>query len=84
MINWKKYYSGASGLFSVVIYSKNRNSVYKFVNSLKLFGIGQSWGGFESLVLYQNHNIQRVYKKYIKATSSYSKISYRFRGSKRS
>ena len=64
--NWKKYYSGSTGLFSVVIYSKNRNSLYRFVNSLKLFGIGQSWGGFESLVLYQSHLIQRVYKKYIK------------------
>jgi cystathionine beta-lyase len=50
----------------VVISSKNRNSVYNFINSLKLFGIGQSWGGFESLVLYQNHVIQRVYKKYVK------------------
>ncbi len=64
--NWKKYYSGATGLFSVFIYSKNKNSVFKFINSLKLFGIGQSWGGFESLVLYQNNNIERKYKKYIK------------------
>jgi len=64
--NWKKYYSGSTGLFSVVIKSKNRNSIYKFINSLKLFGIGQSWGGFESLVLYQSHVIQRVYKNYIK------------------
>ena len=64
--NWKKYYSGSTGLFSVIIKSKNRNSIYKFINSLKLFGIGQSWGGFESLVLYQSHVIQRVYKKYIK------------------
>ena len=62
--NWKKYYSGATGLLSVVIQSKSKNSVFKFVNSLKLFGIGQSWGGFESLVLYQK--IQRIYKKYIK------------------
>ena len=65
--NWKKHYSGATGLFSAFIYSKNKNSILKFVNSLKLFGIGQSWGGFESLVLYQNHNLERVYKKYIKA-----------------
>ena len=64
--NWKKYYSGSTGLFSVVINSKNRNSIYKFVNSLKLFGIGQSWGGFESLVLYQSYVIQRVYKKYVR------------------
>ncbi len=64
--NWKKYYSGSTGLFSVIIKSKNRNSIYKFINSLKLFGIGQSWGGFESLALYQSHVIQRVYKNYIK------------------
>ena len=33
--------------------SKNINSIRKFVNSLKLFGYGYSWGGFESLVLHQ-------------------------------
>tara|TARA_B100000579_G_scaffold406954_1_gene393817 strand:+ start:1157 stop:2332 length:1176 start_codon:yes stop_codon:yes gene_type:complete len=65
--NWKKYYSGSTGLFSIFIYSKNKNSVLKFVNSLRLFGIGQSWGGFESLALYQSQTIQRVYKKYIKS-----------------
>ena len=46
---WKKYYSGASGLMGLKIKSKNKNSVIKFVNSLKLFGYGYSWGGFESL-----------------------------------
>ena len=50
---WKKYYSGASGLMGVQIKSKNVNSVRKFVNSLKLFGYGYSWGGFESLALHQ-------------------------------
>ena len=52
---WKKYYSGASGLLGFKIKSKNKNSVLKFVNSLKLFGYGYSWGGFESLALYQSH-----------------------------
>ena len=52
---WKKYYSGASGLLGFKIKSKNKNSVLKFVNSLKLFGYGFSWGGFESLALYQTH-----------------------------
>ena len=51
---WKKYYSGASGLLGLLIKSKNKKNVIKFVNSLKLFGIGYSWGGFESLVLYQD------------------------------
>ena len=50
---WKKYYSGASGLMGLKIKSNNINSVKKFVNSLKLFGYGYSWGGFESLVLHQ-------------------------------
>ena len=40
---WKKYYSGASGLLGIVIKSKSKTSVYKFVNSLELFGIGYSW-----------------------------------------
>ncbi len=50
---WKKYYSGATGLFSIVIKSKKKSSVIKFVNSLNLFGIGYSWGGFESLAILQ-------------------------------
>lgn len=50
---WKKYYKGASGLMGLKIKAKNINSVRKFVNSLKLFGYGYSWGGFESLALHQ-------------------------------
>ena len=50
---WKKYYSGASGLMGLKIKSNNKNSVLKFVNSLKLFGYGYSWGGFESLAIHQ-------------------------------
>jgi len=55
---WKKYYSGASGLMGLKIKAKNKNSVIKFVNSLKLFGYGYSWGGFESLALYQDKREQ--------------------------
>ena len=50
---WKKYYSGATGLLSIVIKSKKKSSVVNFVNSLELFGIGYSWGGFESLAILQ-------------------------------
>ena len=60
--NWKKYYSGATGLLSLVIKSKAKSSVYKFINSLELFGIGYSWGGFESLAVYQD--LQREFHKY--------------------
>ena len=57
---WKKYYSGATGLLSIVVKSKKKSSVIKFVNSLELFGIGYSWGGFESLAILQE---LRSYKK---------------------
>ncbi len=50
---WKRYYSGASGLMGLKIKAKNKSSVLKFVNSLKLFGFGYSWGGFESLAMHQ-------------------------------
>ena len=50
---WKKYYSGASGLMGLKIKAKSKQSVIKFVNNLKLFGHGYSWGGFESLALHQ-------------------------------
>ena len=60
--NWKKYYKGATGLLGLVIKAKSKNSVFTFVNKLELFGIGYSWGGFESLAVYQD--IQREFKKY--------------------
>ena len=51
---WKKYYSGASGLMGLKVKSKNKKTVKNFINSLKLVGYGYSWGGFESLALYQS------------------------------
>ena len=64
---WKKYYSGASGLMGLRIKSKSKNSVIKFVNSLKLFGYGYSWGGFESLALHQELREQGN-RKYLNLT----------------
>ena len=52
---WKKYYKGSSGLMGLKIKYKNISYIDRFVNSLKLFGYGFSWGGFESLALYQTH-----------------------------
>ncbi len=60
---WKKYYSGANGLLSIVVKSKKKSSVVRFVNSLKLFGIGYSWGGFESLVILQDLRGDTKYTK---------------------
>ena len=50
---WKKYFSGTTSLFTIELdqdYSKDK--MYEFVDSLELFGIGASWGGFESLIRY--------------------------------
>ena len=48
---WKRDFKGACSLFSIVLRPVPEAAVHAFVDSLKLFGIGASWGGFESLVL---------------------------------
>ena len=63
---WKKYYSGATGLLSIVIKAKSKSSVLKFVNKLELFGIGYSWGGFESLAIYHDVSKSRNFYKFEK------------------
>ena len=45
-------------MLGIVIKSKSKSSVYKFVNSLEFFGIGYSWGGFESLAVYNDPIIE--------------------------
>jgi cysteine-S-conjugate beta-lyase len=48
---WKRDFTGACGLFSVVLKPVPQQAVYAFLNSLELFGIGASWGGYESLAI---------------------------------
>jgi len=48
---WKRDYMGASGLFSIVLKPKPQAAVDAMLDSLKLFGMGYSWGGFESLAI---------------------------------
>jgi cysteine-S-conjugate beta-lyase len=48
---WKRDFSGACGLFSVVFKPAPLEAVNAFLNRLTLFGIGASWGGFESLAI---------------------------------
>jgi cystathionine beta-lyase len=48
---WKRDFTGASGLFSVVLKPVPQKAVYAFLDTLNLFGIGASWGGFESLAI---------------------------------
>jgi len=47
---WKRDFAGSSGLFSFVLKGSKAKAAM-FVDSLELFGIGYSWGGFESLAL---------------------------------
>ena len=48
---WKRDFTGACGLFSIVLQDKPQKAVDAMLNSLKLFGMGFSWGGFESLAI---------------------------------
>lgn len=48
---WKRDFLGASGLFSVVLKPAPESAVHAMLNGLKLFGMGYSWGGYESLVI---------------------------------
>ena len=48
---WKRDFTGASGLFSIVLKPFAEEAVTKMLDGLELFGMGFSWGGFESLVV---------------------------------
>jgi cysteine-S-conjugate beta-lyase len=48
---WRRDFTGASGLFSIVLKPMPETSVYAFMNALALFGMGFSWGGYESLII---------------------------------
>jgi cystathionine beta-lyase len=48
---WKRDFTGAGGLFSVVLKPCPKTAVHAFLDALQLFGLGFSWGGFESLAL---------------------------------
>jgi cystathionine beta-lyase len=48
---WKRDFTGASGLFSIVLKPAPQQAVDALLDAVKLFGMGYSWGGFESLVI---------------------------------
>ncbi len=48
---WQRDFTGASGLFSVVLKPVPEKAVYAFLNALTLYGMGASWGGYESLAI---------------------------------
>lgn len=48
---WRRDYRGASGLFSIVLQPAPSHAIEAFLDHLALFGLGYSWGGYESLAL---------------------------------
>lgn len=50
-VHWVRDFTGAAGLFSVVFHPCSDEQLRAFVDALHHFGIGVSWGGYESLVL---------------------------------
>lgn len=48
---WKRDFTGCSGLFSIVLKEGRKDRVAAMLDGLKLFGMGYSWGGFESLAV---------------------------------
>lgn len=48
---WKRDFTGASGLFGMVLKPVSDQAVNAFLNALTLYGMGASWGGFESLAI---------------------------------
>jgi cystathionine beta-lyase len=48
---WKRDFTGASGLFSIVLKPAPQKAVDAMLDTVKLFGMGFSWGGFESLII---------------------------------
>ncbi len=48
---WKRDYSAGAGVFGVVLKTRDVVRSHAFLDALKIFGLGFSWGGFESLAL---------------------------------
>jgi len=61
---WKRDFKGATGLFSLVLKPASEKQVYAFMDTLTLFGMGYSWGGYESLVILFDCNEYRTATKW--------------------
>jgi len=51
---WKRDFTGGASLFAFALKNADKSHVAKLVNDLELFGLGYSWGGFESLIMPNN------------------------------
>ncbi|MEO9337385.1 cystathionine beta-lyase [Mesorhizobium sp. SB112] len=48
---WKRDFSGSSGIFSIVLEGGGTKKAHAFLDALSIFGLGYSWGGYESLAV---------------------------------
>jgi cystathionine beta-lyase len=48
--NWKKYYTGSTGTFGIILHETRRDRIAKMLDGMQIFRMGFSWGGFESLL----------------------------------
>ena len=56
---WRRDMTGASGLFSFTLAAWGEDEAKRLIDGLELFGIGASWGGYESLATLASHGIRR-------------------------
>ncbi|MEZ0279145.1 cystathionine beta-lyase [Methyloceanibacter sp.] len=61
---WCRDFRGASGLFSIVLQPASHEALARMLDGLKLFGMGYSWGGFESLILPFDPSVYRTATKW--------------------
>jgi len=59
---WKRDFSGASSLFSIVLNGGGEKEANAFLNALEIFGLGFSWGGYESLVTHADIAFRTITK----------------------
>jgi cystathionine beta-lyase len=57
---WQRDFSGSNGLFGVILKSVPEGGLERFFNALSLFSLGFSWGGFESLVIPCDQQLERM------------------------
>jgi len=65
-LTWKRDFTGASGLFGVVLKPRAKPATKAFFNALHHFGMGFSWGGFESLCIHVHPEKNRSATKWAK------------------
>jgi cystathionine beta-lyase len=61
---WKRDFTGASGLFSIELKPTSETALATMLDGLELFGMGYSWGGFESLIIPQDPTKVRTATKW--------------------